>query len=242
MTVGSGARSRCRRTRTRSCVATAGGLGLASAQGVLIVFDLRSGTEIRQIGLGRFDDETINGLSLSPEGDVAATVPVGDGSDVLLYSPFWDDAVRVLATGAQFDSVVTAGGRVAFVGGRADRDGVRVSVLSGDGAVVYRGPWVSEASALGFDGRGLAFRTGGCGYAGVVGAWESRLRRGLACARRSRSTRNSSRGASSRAWPASTPPGTIAACPPRCARARGRWRDGRARGSAAAARSVSRSR
>ena len=64
---------------------------------------------------------------------------------------------------------------MAFVGGRADRDGVRVSVLSGDGAVVYRGPWVGEASALGFDGRSLAFRTGGCAYAGPVGAWEARL-------------------------------------------------------------------
>ena len=126
---------------------------------MLIVFDLRSGTEIRQIGLGRFEDETLNGLSLSPEGDVAATVPVGDGSDVLLYSPSWDDGVRVLATGAQFEGVATAGGRVAFVGGTASRDGVRVSVLSGDGAVVYRGPWVSDATALAFDGRSLAFRT-----------------------------------------------------------------------------------
>ena len=156
-------------------VATAGGLGVAASQGVLIVFDLRSGTEIRQIGLGRFEDETLNGLSLSPEGDVAATVPAGDGSDVLLYSPSWDDRVRVLATGAQFEGVATAGGRVAFVGGSANRDGVRVSVLGGDGSVAYRGPWVGEASGLGFDGRALTFRTGGCGYAGIVGAWEARL-------------------------------------------------------------------
>ena len=163
-------------------VATSGGLGVAASQGVLIVFDLRTGTEIRQIGLGRFEDETLNGLSLSPEGDVAATVPVGDGSDVLLYSPSWDDRVRVLATGAQFEGVATAGGRVAFVGGSAAHDGVRVSVLSGDGAVAWRGPWVSDATALAFDGRALAFRTGGCGYAGVVGAWESRLPAGP-CAR-----------------------------------------------------------
>ncbi len=156
-------------------IATAGDLGVAAARGVLIVFNLRSGTEIRQIGLDRFEDETLNGLSLSPEGDVAATVPVGDGSDVLLYSPSWDDGVRVLATGAQFEGVATAGGRVAFVGGSASRDGVRVSVLSGDGAVVYRGPWVSDATGLAFDGRSLAFRTGGCGYAGPVGAWEARL-------------------------------------------------------------------
>ena len=94
---------------------------------------------------------------------------------MLLYSPSWDDGVRVLATGAQFEGVATAGGRVAFVGGSASRDGVRVSVLSGDGAVVYRGPWVSDATGLAFDGRSLAFRTGGCGYAGPVGAWEARL-------------------------------------------------------------------
>jgi hypothetical protein len=156
-------------------VATAGGLGVAAALGVLIVFDLRSGTEIRQIGLGRFEDETLNGLSISPTGDVAAAVPAGDGSDVLLYAPVGDDQVRVLATGAQFEGVVTSGGRVAFVGGTASRDGVRVSVLNGDGSVAWRGPWVRDATALAFDGRALAFRTGGCGYAGVVGAWEPRL-------------------------------------------------------------------
>jgi hypothetical protein len=163
-------------------VATAGGLGVAAAQGALIVFDLRSGTEIRQVALGRFEDETLNGLSLSPEGDVAATVPAGDGDDVLLYSPGWDDRVRVLATGARFEGVATAGGRVAFVGGTASRDGVRVSVLDGDGRVAWRGPWVSEAGALAFDGLALAFRTGACGYAGLVGAWEARLPTG-ACVR-----------------------------------------------------------
>jgi hypothetical protein len=108
-------------------------------------------------------------------GDVAATVPAGDGSDVLLYSPAGDDRVQVLATGAQFEGVAAAGGRVAYVGGTATREGVRVSVLNGDGSVAWRGPWVSDATALAFDGRALAFRTGGCGYAGVVGAWEARL-------------------------------------------------------------------
>jgi hypothetical protein len=163
-------------------IATAGGLGVVAAQGALIVFDLRSGTEIRQVALGRFEDETLNGLSLSPEGDVAATVPAGDGDDVLLYSPAWDDRVRVLATGTQFEGVATAGGRVAFVGGSPVRDGVRVSVLDGDGAVVWRGPWVSEATALAFDGRALAFRTGDCGLGGVIGGWEARLPAG-ACMR-----------------------------------------------------------
>ena len=33
----------------------------------------------------------------------------------------------------------------------------------------------ARQAALAFDGRSLAFRTGGCGYAGPVGAWESRL-------------------------------------------------------------------
>ena len=141
---------------------------------MLIVFDLRSGTEIRQVGLGRFEDETLNGLSISPEGDVAASVPVGDGSDVLLYSPSWDDGVHVLATGAQFEGVATAGGRVAFVGGPlpATACGCRCSRRR---RRVYRGPWVSDATGLAFDGRSLAFRTRGCGYAGPVGASEARL-------------------------------------------------------------------
>ena len=48
--------------------------------------------ELRQISLGRYDPGTINGLAISPEGDVAATVPTGDGEDVLLWAPARADA------------------------------------------------------------------------------------------------------------------------------------------------------
>ena len=63
-------------------VATGGTLGVApTSEGVLVVFDLRTDTEVRQISLGRFDAATVNGIAISPSGDVALTVPVGDGSD-----------------------------------------------------------------------------------------------------------------------------------------------------------------
>ena len=67
-------------------VAAAGAVGVASTDGALIVFDLRSGTELHQIALGRYDAQ-VTSLAVSPAGDVAATVAVGDGSDVLLWAP-----------------------------------------------------------------------------------------------------------------------------------------------------------
>ena len=64
-------------------VAAAGDVGVASTDGALIVFDLRSGTELHQIALGSYDAQ-VTSLAVSPAGDVAATTAVGDGSDVLL--------------------------------------------------------------------------------------------------------------------------------------------------------------
>ena len=61
-------------------VAAAGGVGVASTDGVLIVFDLRSGTELHQISLGSFDAQ-VTSLAISPAGDVAATTATGDGSE-----------------------------------------------------------------------------------------------------------------------------------------------------------------
>ena len=69
-------------------IAAARRLGVApTGEGTLVVFDLLTGTEVRQIGLGRFDPGTLNGLAVSASGEVAATVPVGDGSDVVLWAP-----------------------------------------------------------------------------------------------------------------------------------------------------------
>ena len=111
-------------------VAAAGTVGVASTDGALIVFDLRSGTELHQISLGRFDAQ-VTSLAVSPAGDVAATVAVGDGSDVLLWAPAGASRVRVLATQVRMETVATAGGRVAYVGSNRLDAGVRVTVLDG---------------------------------------------------------------------------------------------------------------
>jgi hypothetical protein len=55
-------------------------------------------------------------------------------------------------------------------------------VRNGDGSVAWHGPWAADVTALGFDGRDLAFRAAGCAYAGPVGGWEPRLPAGV-CAR-----------------------------------------------------------
>ena len=90
---------------------------------MLVVFDLRTDTEVRQISLGRFDAATVNGIAISPSGDVALTVPVGDGCDVLLWAPAGAARVRELRRGRDVLTVATAGGRVAWVGGRTACDG-----------------------------------------------------------------------------------------------------------------------
>ena len=82
-------------------VAVAGTLGVAPVpEGALVVFDLRSGVEVRQVSLGEYDPVNLDGLALSPAGDVAATVPAGDGTGVLVWAPAGASGVRVLARGA----------------------------------------------------------------------------------------------------------------------------------------------
>ena len=57
-------------------VAAAGDLAVApTPEGALTVFDVRNDIERGQISLGRFDPNTITGLAISPEGDVAADRP-----------------------------------------------------------------------------------------------------------------------------------------------------------------------
>src|SRR5436853_413483 len=77
-------------------VAAAGAVGVASTDGALIVFDLRSGTELHQVSLEGYDAQ-VTSLAVSEAGDVAATTAVGDGSDVLLYAPAGVSRVRALA-------------------------------------------------------------------------------------------------------------------------------------------------
>ena len=143
-------------------VAAAGGVGVASTDGVLIVFDLRSGTELHQISLGSFDAQ-VTSLAVSPAGDVAATTATGDGSDVVLWAPAGAKEVRVLATLARAEEVATAGGRVAFVGSNRLDAGVRVTVLDGaTGAKLFHGPITAEAGGLSLDGAHIAYRTEAC--------------------------------------------------------------------------------
>jgi len=147
-------------------LAAAGEYGVAATgDGALVVFDLRTGTELWTVSLGRFDAATLSGLAVGADGSVAAAVPVGDGSDVLLWAPPSAADVRVLARGQGFGTVVVDGARVAYVAGT--RLGERVRVVDArSGAIVFRGPAVASVSALAFSGDAIAFSTPGCTVAG----------------------------------------------------------------------------
>ena len=143
-------------------VAVGGRFGVAPVpEGALVVFDLESGSEQRQISLGSFNPVNVEGLALSPTGDVALTVPAGDGDDVLLWAPAGSSRVRVLARGRTFGIVAAADGRVAYVRGTA-LGGSSVVVVDGSGRVVSRGPVVGEVRTLSFDGAAVGFSTGSC--------------------------------------------------------------------------------
>lgn len=173
-------------------VAVAGTLGVAPVpEGALVVFDLRSGVEVRQVSLGEYDPVNLDGLALSPAGDVAATVPAGDGTGVLVWAPAGASGVRVLARGAsRLGRVAVAGGRVAYVTGAGLREGVRAVVvdpaavrnpraaspragvvsLAGRGEVL-RGPPVYDVTSLSFDGAWLGFSTPSCLYVASASAF-----------------------------------------------------------------------
>jgi hypothetical protein len=158
-------------------IAAAGTYGVApSPEGALVVFDLRTDVEVGAISLGRFDPGTLNGLSVSPSGEVAASVPSGDGGDVLLWAPAGASRVRVVAVGREFGRVVAAGGLVAFVRGDGRLDeGERVEIIDpARRRVVFRGPWVRYVSGLAFDGRSVAFWSGDCGFVSPASPGSSR--------------------------------------------------------------------
>jgi hypothetical protein len=157
-------------------VATGGTLGVApTTDGALVVFDLRTDTEVRQISLGRFDAATVNGIAISPSGDVALTVPVGDGSDALLWAPAGASRVRVVRRGQDYATVVTAGGRIAWVAAEGARDGTRVSVIDATTRrIVFRGPLAFGVRQLSYDGRTVAFATSQCSFVGPASPTASR--------------------------------------------------------------------
>ncbi len=87
-------------------------------------------------------------------------MPVGDGSDVLLWAPAGASRVRELRRGQDYATVATAGGRVAWVGAEGTRDGTRVSVIDATTRrIVFRGPPAFDVRQLSFDGRNVAFAT-----------------------------------------------------------------------------------
>ncbi len=148
-------------------VAVAGSLGVAPVpEGALVVFDLRSGVEVRTVSLGAFDPVNLDGLALSASGEVAATLPAGDGTGVLVWAPLGASRVRVLASGAsRLGRVAVAGGRVAYVTGADLREGVRAVVVDpGTRREVLRGPAVYDVTSLSFDGAWLGFSTPSCLY------------------------------------------------------------------------------
>jgi hypothetical protein len=159
-------------------VAVAGTLGVAPVpEGALVVFDLRSGVEVRQVSLGAYDPVNLDGLALAPDGSVAATLPAGDGTGVLVWAPAGASRVRVLAAGgARLGRVAVAGGRVAYVTGARLREGVRAVVVD-PAAVrepagaspaargeVLRGPALYDVTGLSFDGAWLGFASPRCLY------------------------------------------------------------------------------
>ncbi|HEX6023990.1 MAG TPA: hypothetical protein VFZ00_18515 [Solirubrobacter sp.] len=149
-------------------VAAAGDLAVApTPEGALTVFHVRTDMELAQISLGQFDPNTITGLAISPEGDVAATVPVGDGDDVLLWAPAGASRVRELKRGDDYGSVAVGAGRVAFVASDGLRDGFRAFVIDPRSRrIVFRGPPALDVSRLSFDGRTIAFALPNCLIAG----------------------------------------------------------------------------
>ena len=154
-----------------SHVAVAGALGVAPVpEGAMIVFSVVDGIEGRQISLGPYDGFNVSGLSISPGGDVAATVPVGDGTDALVFSPAGSERVRVLARGVRFGRVAVGASGVAFVSGEGLREGVRVVVVGFDGREVFRGPPAVDVGSVVLDGNVVGWSTPSCRFVG----WSSR--------------------------------------------------------------------
>ena len=165
-------------------VAVAGTLGVAPVpEGALVVFDLRSGVEVRQVSLGEYDPVNLDGLALSPAGDVAATVPAGDGTGVLVWAPAGASGVRVLARGASrlgrawpwragaWPTSRRGARRAACATGRARACRSSIRRRCPARGEVLRGPPVYDVTSLSFDGAWLGFSTPSCLYVASASAF-----------------------------------------------------------------------
>ena len=123
-------------------MAFAVGLGVAPVpEGLLTLFSVPGGIEQRSVSLGSLDLYNPSGLSVSPSGEVAAALPVGDGTEAVVYAGPDDSRVRVIARGLRFGRVAVSGGRVAFVTDAGLPEGMRVFVVdAATGHTVFRGP------------------------------------------------------------------------------------------------------
>ena len=150
-------------------VAFAGGLGVAPVpEGLLTLFSVPGGIEQASVSLGGLDGFNVSGLAVSPSGEVAATLPVGDGTEALVYAAPGAERVRVLARGLRFGRVAVAAGRVAFVSDGGLSEGVRVEVVDArSGRVVFRGPPAIDVSSLSYDGSAVAWATPSCLFVGT---------------------------------------------------------------------------
>ena len=146
----------------------------------MIVFSVVDGIEQRQISLGPFDGFNVSGLAISPGGDVAATVPVGDGTDALVLSPAGSERVRVLARGVRFGRVAAAAGARLRLR-RGLREGVRWWWSTVPPAARCSADRLPSTSPWPMTGRAVAWSTHRAASWG--GPPASRSRRGRACGR-----------------------------------------------------------
>ena len=85
-------------------MAAAGDVGVASTDGALIVFDLRSGTELHQVALGSYDAQ-VTSLAVSPLAKQALPPPA-EGPMQLRHEGQRlrrQDSLRVLGRGRDLD-------------------------------------------------------------------------------------------------------------------------------------------
>jgi len=150
-------------------VAFAGALGVAPVpEGLLTFFSVPGGIEQRSVSLGSLDLFNPSGLAVSASGEVAAAMPVGDGTEAVIYAGPDDSRVRVLAHGLRFGRVAVSGGRVAFVTDAGLPEGMRVFVVdAATGQTVFRGPPAVDVTSVALDGPAVAWSTPSCLFVGT---------------------------------------------------------------------------
>jgi hypothetical protein len=128
------------------------------------VLDLARGAVQRRVAMGSFSVASVTALSLSPEGDIAATGEDGHAVDGLAWAPAAATEFDVQTIGDSFGLVAAAQGRIAMVGPHEPGldGGHRVFVFEprpGDQApqALFQSPPANQVEALDFDGAHVAW-------------------------------------------------------------------------------------